>query len=122
MKSILRWLCASVLAASAGPLAAQNYPSQPIKLISPFPPRGSVDIRAGLTAEPLDRELGARIVIENRSGASGNIGMEAAARARPDGYTLVLNTIPLVTNRSLFDKVSWDPIRDFAPIGMVATS
>jgi tripartite-type tricarboxylate transporter receptor subunit TctC len=101
---------------------AQGYPSQPVKLISPFPPGGSVDITARLIAEPLGAQLGARIVIDNRSGASGNIGMEAAARAAPDGYTLVLNTIPLVTNQSLFDKLPWDPIRDFAPIGMVATS
>ena len=102
--------------------AAQGYPSQPIKLISPFPPGGSVDITARLIAEPLGTQLGARIVIDTRSGASGNIGMEAAARAAPDGYTLVLNTIPLVTNQSLFDKLPWDPVRDFAPIGMVATS
>jgi len=122
MLTILRWKCALLMLALAGPLAAQTYPSQPIKLISPFPPGGSVDITARLIAEPLGSELGTRIVIENRSGASGNIGMEAAARATPDGYTIVLNTIPLVTNRSLFDKLGWDPIRDFAPIGMVATS
>jgi tripartite-type tricarboxylate transporter receptor subunit TctC len=120
--AILPWLWASVLLALAGPLAAQTWPSQPIKLISPFPPGGSVDITARLIAEPLGSELGTRIVIENRSGASGNIGMDAAAHAAPDGYTIVLNTIPLVTNKSLFDKLGWDPIRDFAPIGMVATS
>jgi tripartite-type tricarboxylate transporter receptor subunit TctC len=110
-----------VFACGAG---AQPYPNQPIRMISPFPPGGSVDITARLIADPLAAELGggARIVIENRSGASGNLGMEAAARAKPDGYTLVLNTIPLVTNQSLFDKLTWDPIRDFAPIGMVATS
>jgi len=102
--------------------AAQNYPSQPIRLISPFPPGGSVDIMARLIGEPLGRELGTRIVIENRSGASGNIGMEQAARAAPDGYTVVLNTIPLVTNQSLFQNLTWDPIRDFVHIGMVATA
>ena len=106
----------------ACPALAQTYPTQPIKLIAPFPPGGSVDIMARLIAEPLGRGLGQRIVIENRSGASGNIGMEAAARAAPDGYTLVLNTIPLVTNKSLFEKLTWDPVRDFAPIGMVATA
>jgi tripartite-type tricarboxylate transporter receptor subunit TctC len=110
--------------AFASAVGAQPYPNQPIRLISPFPPGGSVDITARLIADPLAAELGsgARIVIENRSGASGNIGMEAAARAKPDGYTLVLNTIPLVTNQSLFDKLTWDPVKDFAPIGMVATS
>jgi len=106
----------------AGSATAQ-YPNQPIRIISPFPPGGSVDITARLIADPLAAALGgARIVVENRSGASGNIGMEAAARAKPDGYTLVLNTIPLVTNQSLFQNLTWDPVRDFAPIGMVATS
>ena len=119
----MRMILTAVLAlAFAGPAAAQTYPTQPIRLIAPFPPGGSVDITARLIAEPLGKDLGQRIVIENRSGASGNIGMDAAARAVPDGYTLVLNTIPLVTNQSLFDKLTWDPIRDFAPIGMVATS
>jgi tripartite-type tricarboxylate transporter receptor subunit TctC len=102
--------------------SAQSYPSQPIKMIAPFPPGGSVDIMARLIGEPFSQQLGGRIVVENRSGASGNIGMEAAARAAPDGYTIVLNTIPLVTNQSLFKNLTWDPIRDFVPIGMVATA
>ncbi len=118
----MKWLLASAAAFFSIACFAQAYPNQPIRLISPFPPGGSVDIAARLIAEPLGTQLGARIVIDNRSGASGNIGMEAAARAAPDGYTLVLNTIPLVTNQSLFDKLPWDPVRDFAPIGMVATS
>lgn len=104
------------------PAAAQTYPTQPIRLIAPFPPGGSVDIMARLIADPLAAQLGAKIVIDNRSGASGNIGMEAAARSKPDGYTVVLNTIPLATNQALFDKLTWDPIKDFAPIGMVATA
>jgi len=104
------------------PAAAQPYPSQPIRLIAPFPPGGSVDIMARLIADPLAQQLGGKIVIDNRTGASGNIGMEAAARSKPDGYTLVLNTIPLATNQALFDKLSWDPVKDFAAIGMVATA
>ena len=104
------------------PAVVQSYPSQPIRLIALFPSGGSVDIMARLIAEPLGRELGGKLVIDNRSGASGNIGMEAAARAKPDGYTVVLNTIPLATNQALFDKLSWDPVKDFAPIGMVATA
>jgi tripartite-type tricarboxylate transporter receptor subunit TctC len=119
---ILRTLAGFLALMGASAALAQNYPSQPIRMIAPFPPGGSVDIMARLIADPLAAQLGGRIVIENRSGASGNIGMEAAARAPADGYTLVLNTIPLVTNVSLFDKLSWDPMRDFAPIGMVATA
>jgi len=119
---MLRTFLTVVAITLACPLMAQTYPTQPIRLIAPFPPGGSVDITARLIAEPLGKDLGQRIVIENRSGASGNIGMDVAARAAPDGYTIVLNTIPLVTNQSLFEKLTWDPIRDFAPIGMVATS
>jgi len=104
------------------PVCAQPYPSQPIRLIAPFPPGGSVDIMARLISDPLGQQLGGKLVIDNRTGASGNIGMEAAARAKPDGYTVVLNTIPLATNPALFDKLSWDPVKDFAPIGMVATA
>ena len=122
MPSFLRWLFATLALAFACPAAPQTYPSQPIRLIAPFPPGGSVDIMARLIADQLAAQLGGRIVIDNRSGASGNIGMEAAARANPDGYTLVLNTIPLVTNQSLFDKLTWEPMRDFAHIGMVATA
>jgi tripartite-type tricarboxylate transporter receptor subunit TctC len=119
---MLRWFCTVVSVVLAQVAAAQTYPSQPIRLIAPFPPGGSVDITARLIAEPLGAQLGTRIVIENRSGASGNIGMEAAARSPADGYTIVLNTIPLVTNQALFAKLTWDPVKDFAPIGMVATS
>jgi tripartite-type tricarboxylate transporter receptor subunit TctC len=122
MTTILRFLCAFLALAAAYPAAAQTYPTHPIKLIAPFPPGGSVDITARFIAEPLGSQLGTRIIIENRTGASGNIGMEAAARAAPDGYTVVLNTIPLVTNQSLFANLTWDPIKDFTPIGMVATS
>jgi tripartite-type tricarboxylate transporter receptor subunit TctC len=120
--ALMQWLRAALLALFSGAALAQSFPGQPVKLISPFPPGGSVDITARLIAEPMAQALGGRIYVEDRSGASGNIGMEAAARAKPDGYTIVLNTIPLVTNQSLFHGLTWDPIRDFAPIGMVATS
>ena len=118
----MRKLVPLFLLVLALPAAAQGYPNQPIKLIAPFPPGGSVDIMARLISEPLAAQLGGRIVVDNRSGASGNIGMEAAARAAPDGYTVVLNTIPLVTNQSLFKNLTWDPIRDFVHVGMVATA
>ena len=117
-----RTLLAAIFLFLSSTANSQTYPAQPIRMIAPFPPGGSVDIMARLIAEPLAGQLGGRVIIDNRSGASGNIGMEAAARAAPDGYTIVLNTIPPVTNQSLFDKLTWDPIRDFAPIGMVATA
>ena len=103
---ILRTLSGFLALMLAGAALAQGYPSQPIWMIAPFPRGGSVDIMARLIADPLAAQLGGRIVVENRSGASGNIGMEAAARAAADGYTIALNTIPLVTNQSLFDKLT----------------
>ena len=96
----MRSLLSLFLLALSLPAAAQ-YPNQPIRMIAPFPPGGSVDIMARLIGEPLGRQLGQNIVVENRSGASGNLGMEAAMRAAPDGYTIVLNTIPLVTNQKI---------------------
>jgi tripartite-type tricarboxylate transporter receptor subunit TctC len=81
---MLRSLTAVFALAFACPAAAQTWPSQPIRLIAPFPPGGSVDITARLIAEPLAGQLGVRIIVDNRSGASGNIGMEAAARPALD--------------------------------------
>ncbi len=106
------------------PLAAlaQNFPTKPIRLISPFPPGGSVDVVGRLIAAKLIENVGQQVIVENRSGASGNIGMEHAARAAPDGYTLVMNTIPLVANQFLLSRVPYDPVRDFAPISHVTSS
>jgi tripartite-type tricarboxylate transporter receptor subunit TctC len=106
---------------------AQSFPSQPIKLIAPFPPGGSVDITSRMIAEPLGRKLGVQVVVDNRSGASGNIGMDAIAKARPDGYTLGLNTVSMASNPSFFasmpfETASGGTLKDFTPIGMVATS
>lgn len=81
MRHILGTLIAALVLAQAFAAEAQTYPSQPIRLIAPFPPGGSVDIMSRLIAEPLGNQLGTRIIIDNRSGASGNIGMEAAARS-----------------------------------------
>jgi tripartite-type tricarboxylate transporter receptor subunit TctC len=106
---------------------AQSFPNQPIKLIAPFPPGGSVDITSRIIADPLGRKLGVQMIVDNRSGASGNIGMEAIAKARPDGYTLGLNTVSMASNPSFFasmpfETASGGTLKDFTPIGMVATS
>src|ERR1700693_849433 len=77
---------------------SDNYPAKPIRWIVPFPPGGSVDILARLVSAKLADNLGQQVVIDNRSGASGNIGTELGARAAPDGYTIVSNTVPFVAN------------------------
>lgn len=101
---------------------APAYPVKPIRIVAPFPPGGSVDTVARLIGIELTKSLGQQAVVDNRSGASGNIGMEVAKNAPPDGYTLVLNTLPLVTNQFLYSKVPYDPIGDFAPISLISSS
>ena len=110
--------------ALSGWCAAQtdNYPVKSVRIVAPFPPGGSVDTVGRLIAARLSESYGQTFVIDNRSGASGNIGMELAANAPGDGYTLVINTIPLVTNQFLYNKVPYDPIRDFVPISLLTST
>jgi tripartite-type tricarboxylate transporter receptor subunit TctC len=99
-----------------------NYPNKPVRLVSPFPPGGSVDIVGRIVGARLAQLLGQQVIIDNRSGASGNIGMEFVARAAPDGYTLAINTLPLVTNGFLFSRVPYDAVNDFAPVSLLSSS
>ena len=103
-------------------VAAQNYPAKTIRLVSPFPPGGSVDVVGRILAAKLTENLGQQVIVDNRSGASGIIGTELVAKAPPDGYTLLINTLPLVTNEFLMPRMPYDPIRDFEPISMVTSS
>ena len=100
----------------------ENYPNRAVRLIVPFPPGGSVDLIARLLAPKLAENLGQQIVVDNRSGASGNIGNELAARAAPDGYTLLINTVPLVVNAYMYSRLPYDVLNDFAPITLVSSS
>jgi len=113
-----------VLAACAAlsPVAASadGYPSKPITIIVPSAPAGSTDIMARLIGEQLARALGQAVVVDNKPGASGNIGTEAVARAAPDGYTLLMQYSGYhVGNPSLFPQLRWSPTKDFAPVAMV---
>jgi len=104
-------------------LHAQPVPGgKPVRIVVPFPPGGSVDVIARLMGARMAEMSGQSFIIENRSGATGVIGTEHVARAAPDGTTLLLNTLPFVVNVPLMGKVSYDPIRDFVPISLVATS
>src|SRR5687768_153241 len=107
---------------AALPVAAQNYPAKTVRIVSPFPPGGSVDLVGRILAEKLTQNLGRQVLVDNRSGASGIIGTELVAKAPPDGYTLLINTLPLVTNQFLMARVAYDPVRDFEPISMVTSS
>ena len=110
-----------VLAFIAAYAFAADYPTRPIRIVSPFPPGGSVDLVARLVGADLSKALGQQVVIDNRSGASGMIGTEVAAKSAPDGYTLLVNTLPFVTNQFVYSKAPYDPIGDFAPVSLLAS-
>ena len=114
------------LSATAGLMAAIQsvdawaWPDQPIKIVVPFTPGTGPDIIARFVAERLSPRLGQPIVVDNVAGASGNIGTQQVARAKPDGYTLLSSVSTLVMNASLYKNLPYDPVADFAPIGLTA--
>lgn len=100
--------------------AQSKYPDRPITIVVPSAPGGTTDFSARLIAEPLSRALGQSVIVDNKAGASGNIGNQFVARAKPDGYTLLLAYSGYqVGNPHLFKKAGWDPIKDFAPVAML---
>src|SRR5262245_6592828 len=101
---------------------AANYPDRTVKIIVPFAPAGPTDIMARILSVHLGEVLGVSVIVDNRAGAGGNIGMGAAARAEPDGYTLLITSSALVVNPGLYAKVPYDPSNDFEPIGELGTS
>jgi tripartite-type tricarboxylate transporter receptor subunit TctC len=112
-----------VVAFSIGPVAAQGYPSRPIRVIVPFQAGAAPDQIIRITTQHMQGTLGQPFVIENKPGANGNIGLADAARAAPDGYTLVsANNTTFAANPSLYKKLAFDPQKDFAPIGRFITT
>ena len=110
-------------AVSAVPAFAQAWPSRPIKMLVPFPPGSSPDIIARLVSEPLGHALGQVVIVDNRPGAGGNVGTAAVAKADPDGYTFLFTIQgPLVTAPLLSKNLNYDPVKDLAPVTLVATS
>ena len=101
---------------------AASYPERPIKIIVPFAPAGPTDIMARVLATHLGEALGGTVVIENKPGAGGNIGIGIAAHAEPDGYTLLITSSAYVVNPGLYAKIPYDPYQDFAPIAELGTS
>ena len=124
MRSYVLVLIAALSALAAGasmPTSAQDsYPSRPIRIVVPFTPGTGIDILARTLGDRLGENMKVAVVVENRPGASGNIGTEAVAKAAPDGYTLLMTANTLVLNHSLFKTIPYDPIRDFAPVAPLA--
>jgi tripartite-type tricarboxylate transporter receptor subunit TctC len=116
-------LALALLVAIAGPaLAAAPYPEHPITMIVPYAAGGSSDVLARLLAVPLSKSLGQQIVIDNRTGAGSRLGIELAARAAPDGYTLLLADMPHTIIPAVQKRVQYDPVRDFTPIALIGTA
>jgi tripartite-type tricarboxylate transporter receptor subunit TctC len=121
MKNILQ-LSLSILALIfAVTASAQSFPTKPIKIVVPFPAGGTVDFFARVISTKLSEALGQSVLVENRAGAGGNIAAEAVAKAAPDGYTLLMGSEIIAINTSLYNKLGYDPVKDLAPITLVAT-
>jgi tripartite-type tricarboxylate transporter receptor subunit TctC len=119
----MRFLFVLIAAALfSGPAAAQGYPSQPIKFVVPFTPGTGMDIIARQVGPRLTERLGQPVVVENRPGASGNIGAEIVARAAPDGHTIMVGANTLVIAAHLYRQVPFDPLTDFAPVALAGST
>ena len=116
----LRGALAAILLCAAGPLSAQNYPAGPVRIVVPFPAGGGVDTAGRLLGQKLAEAIGKPVLIDNRAGANGMIGSEIVAKSAKDGYTLLVNGANFVTTPSLYKNVTYDPIKDFAPISLLA--
>jgi tripartite-type tricarboxylate transporter receptor subunit TctC len=115
-------LLAAVALATSASAHAQSYPTKPVRIVVGFTPGGGVDINARLLAPRLSEYLGQQVVVENRPGAGTNIANELVAKSAPDGYTLLMNTAAVAINMSLYKKVPFDTLRDFAAISVFSMS
>nr|WP_235514803.1 tripartite tricarboxylate transporter substrate binding protein [Acidovorax sp. Root217] len=118
-------LLGAAMAMAAWPAAhaqapGANWPNKPIRWVVPFPPGGAMDAIARTLGEKAGQALGQPFVIENKAGAGGNIGAEFVARQPADGYTLMITSIGMATNKPLYGKLSYDPVKDFAPVSLLA--
>jgi len=117
----IAWVLAGGVGFAPQPACAQAYPTKPIRLVVPFPPGGSLDVVARAIGQKLTEAWGQPVVIDNRPGAGGNIGADLVAKSAPDGYTILEGALSThAVNVSLYSKMPYDPVRDFAPITLVA--
>ena len=114
-------LVAGALLAGSLPASAQPYPNRPLRIVVPFPPGGGTDIGTRIVAQKLQEAWGQAVIVENKPGAAGIVGTELTAKSAPDGYTFMMGNIGThAINVSLYKKLAYDPVRDFAPVSMVA--
>lgn len=122
MRQLLKSLIAALALVVALPVAAQDYPSRPVKIVVSYAPGGSNDVVARVIASELQKELGQSFIVENRAGASGTIGADTVAKSPPDGYTLFMGAGAHALAPSLYKKLPYDIVKDFAPVSLAATS
>lgn len=120
MAGIALAAAALVLSVASGAVRAQKYPDKPVRLIVPFAPGGGTDVLARFISAKLSENLGVSVVIENRGGAGGTLGTEVAARAVPDGYTFLFTSASHSFNPSLYPRLAYDPLKDFAAVTLAA--
>ena len=121
MRTLYRGLVAAILAWVALPLAAQHYPAKPVHVIVPFPPSGAADLLTRALGKKLSESWGQAVVADNRPGAGGNIGAEAAAKSAPDGYTLFMAAVTThAVSMGLYAKLGYDLEKDLAPVSLVS--
>jgi tripartite-type tricarboxylate transporter receptor subunit TctC len=113
-------LCAGLGMSGLAQAQASDWPAKPIRWVVPFPPGGAMDAIARILGESAGKTLGQTFVIENKPGAGGNIGADMVAKSPADGYTIMITSIGMATNKPLYEKLSYDPIKDFAPISLLA--
>ena len=118
----MRWIAAVAIAAAA-PAFAQGYPTRTVRLIVPFPAGGGSDVIGRIVAQKLTERFGQQVIVDNRAGAGGSIGTEAAVKSAPDGYTMVLaSTSEIAINPSLYSKLTYDTLKDLTPVALVAST
>jgi len=122
MTTLIRGLAIAFALLTAGQVAAQTYPSRPVRLIVPFAAGGPTDVIARIVAQKLSESFAQQIYVEDVPGAGGNTGTAMAAKAAPDGYTILVVSTGFIVNPSMYAKVPYDPIKDFSPITLVASS
>ena len=121
----LRWISASAVALAFGPALraraqSATYPTRPMRLVVPFPPGGSPDVQARMLAQKLSVRWGQPVVVENKAGASGNIGAEQVVKSPPDGHTLLMVVSNMLTSNPVLTRTPFDPLKDFTPVGVTA--